>query len=251
MGSSSLFQYRPGRTPVHSLDTRFKLILMALASVTVLNGSVWALVIMSSATAVLGWYTRLPLLSAIRELRYFFLLLAMVFIARVLSTPGEPLVQIGMLAIGKKGVVQGAVVCWRFLLVAVLGLLFVSTTRISAIKRSVAWFFRPLPGVPEKRVAVTLGLIVRFIPVIFEKAGEVSAAQHARCIAQRKNPVFRLKTFTVPLLKGVFITAGNLAMAMEARCYSEQGIRPVNAATMRDWVVLAAGSSLCTVAFLF
>lgn len=250
MGPNTIFQYRGGQTPVHSLDTRFKLVLMALASISILNGSAWALLLMSCAVAVLSWHIHLPLLSTIRELRFFFVLLAMVFTARVLSTPGETMVQIGIVSIGKKGIVQGAVVCWRFLLVALLGLIFVSTTRISAIKRSVAWFFKHLPAVPEKRVAVTLGLIVRFIPVIFEKAGKVSAAQQARCIGQRRNPLYRLKTFTVPLLRGVVTDAGNLAMAMEARCYSEQGIRPVDAAKKKDWVVLAAGSGLCIMALL-
>ena len=175
----------------------------------------------------------------------------MVFTARVLSTPGERFVKIGFLEIGKQGLGDGAVVCWRLLLVVVLGLVFVSTTRISDIKQSVAWFFRPVPGVPEKRVAIMLGLIVRFIPVIFAKAGEVTAAQQARCIGRRKNPLFRIKALTIPLLRGVFRDAGNLAMAMEARCYSEDSIRRMTSATGMDWVVLIGGSVLCGLAFLF
>ena len=150
--------------------------------------------------------------------------------------------------IGKQGLVEGAIVCWRFLLVVALGLVFISTTRVSEIKRSVAWFFQPVPGVPEKRVATMLGLIVRFIPVIFKKAGEVTMAQHARCIGSRKNPFFRLKIFTIPLLRSVFRDAGNLAMAMEARCYSEHGAIHVAAASRNDWILLIAGSSLCVVA---
>ena len=250
MGSLSVFQYQVGGTMLHDLDTRFKLVLMALASITVLNASIWALLVMSSGVVVLCLYIRLPLLSAARELRYFFILLLMVFVARVLSTPGEPLFQIGFITIGKKGLVEGAIVCWRFLLVVALGLVFISTTRVSEIKRSVAWFFQPVPGVPEKRVATMLGLIVRFIPVIFKTAGEVTMAQHARCIGSRKNPFFRLKIFTIPLLRSVFRDAGNLAMAMEARCYSEHGANHVAVASRRDWILLIAGSSLCVVALL-
>jgi len=223
---------------------------MALASITVLNASTWSLLAMSSVVVVLCLYIGLPLLSAARELRYFFILLLMVFVARVLSTPGEPLFQIGFITIGNKGLVEGAIVCWRFLLVVALGLVFISTTRVSEIKRSVAWFFQPVPGVPEKRVATMLGLIVRFIPVIFKKAGEVTMAQHARCIGSRKNPFFRLKIFTIPLLRSVFRDAGNLAMAMEARCYSEHGAIHVAAASRNDWILLIAGSSLCVVALL-
>ena len=234
---------------VHALDSRFKLILMTLASITVLNTSALALFIMSGALVGLAWYVRLPFFSAAKELRYFFILLLMVFAARVLSTPGEPLSQVGVLKIGRQGLVDGGIVCWRLFLVVVLGLAIISTTRISEIKRSVAWFFKPVPGVPEKRVAVTLGLIVRFIPVIFEKAADVTAAQQSRCIGARKNPFFRLKAFTIPLLRGVFRDAGNLAMAMEARCYSEHGIRKMTSATARDWATLIGGSGLCGVAF--
>lgn len=249
MASLTAFEYQAGGTAAHTLDTRFKLVLMALVSVTVLNASAWALLVMTWVLAVLCWYVRLPLLLASKELRYFFLLLLMVFLARVLSTPGEPLVHIWFLEIGKNGLVQGAIVCWRFLLVVALGLVLISTTRVADIKRSVAWFFRPVPGVPEKRVATMLGLIVRFIPVIFKKAGEVTAAQQARCVGRRKNPFFRLKAFTIPLLRGIFRDAGNLAMAMEARCYSEHSIRATASASPRDWAMLAAGSGLCLVAF--
>ena len=249
MASLTAFHYQSGNTTIHILDARFKLILMALTSITLLNVSAWALVVMSGMLAVLGWHIGFPLFSAAKELRYFFILLLMVFVARVLSTPGELLVQIGLLEISKQGLVDGGLVCWRLLLIVLLGLVLVSTTRVSEIKQSVAWFFKPVPGVPEKRLATMLGLIVRFIPVIFAKAGEVTAAQQARGIGSRKNPLFRLKTFTIPLLRGVFRDAGNLALAMEARCYSEEAIRGMTSATQRDWGMLLAGTSLCMVAF--
>jgi len=249
MASLTAFQYRTGNTTVHALDTRFKLFLMALVSITVLNASAWAILILSCMLVALCLYIHLPLVLAAKELRYFFLLLFMVFVARVLSTPGEPLVQIWFFEIGEKGLVEGAMVCWRFLLVVGLSLVLIATTRVADIKRSVAWFFRPVPGVPEKRVATMLGLIVRFIPVIFKKAGEVTAAQQARCIGRRKNPIFRLKAFTIPLLRAIFRDASNLAMAMEARCYSEHGIRATASATPSDWTILAAGSGLCLAVF--
>lgn len=248
MAELTAFHYRAGNTMVHALDTRFKLVLLALASLTILNASVRTLAFASGTMVLLCLFSRIRLWPAARELRYFFVLLAMVYTARVLSTPGEPLVQIGFLVIGKRGLIEGAIVCWRFLLVVVLGLVFISTTRVSLIKRSVAWILAPIPGVPEKRVATMLGLVVRFIPVIFEKAREVTAAQHARCIGRRKNPLYRLKIYTIPLLRSVFRDAGNLAMAMEARCYSEHGVIHVEAASRRDWIILVAGTSFCVVA---
>jgi energy-coupling factor transporter transmembrane protein EcfT len=250
MASVTAFHYQSGNTLIHALDARFKLILTALISITLLHVSAWALVGVSGMLAVLCWHIGLPLLDAVKELRYLFILLFMVFVARVLSTSGETLVQIAFMAVSKQGLVDGGLVCWRLLLIVLLGLVLVSTTRVSEIKQSVAWFFKPVPGMPEKRLATMLGLIVRFIPVILAKAGEVTAAQQARGVGSRKNPLFRLKAFTIPLLRGVFRDAGNLASAMEARCYSEECIREMTSASPRDWGLLIAGSGFCMVAFL-
>ena len=93
MAELTAFHYRTGNTMVHALDTRFKLVLLALASLTILNASVRTLAFASGAMVLLCLSSRIRLWSAARELRYFFVLLAMVFVARVLSTPGEPLVQ--------------------------------------------------------------------------------------------------------------------------------------------------------------
>jgi len=250
VASLTAFHYRAGNTMVHSLDTRVKLVLMALASLAILNASATALMLLSGIVVILCLAGHVHLLSAARELRFFSIVLVMVFAARVLSTPGEPLLQIGFLVVGKAGLIGGAIVCWRLLLVVVLGLVFISSTRISQIKHAVAWFFTPVPWVPEKRVATMLGLVVRFIPVIFIRAGDVAAAQNARCVGSRRNPFYRLKVFSVPMLRSVFRDAGNLAAAMEARCYSEDASRGLMKAAKSDWLVLISGGSLCVIAMI-
>jgi len=248
MASLTTFHYRSGNSVVHLLDTRFKLLLMAVISITVLNGSIQALMLITVMTIALLRISRVFILSAIWELRYFFVLLIMVFVARVLSTPGDPMVHFGAISISGQGLREGAVVCWRFLLVVCLGLIFVSTTRISGIKQAVAWFMGPIPWVPEKRVATMMGLLVRFIPVIFNRAGEVSLAQQARCVNNRKNPFYRLKMFSVPLIRDVFLDADHLAEAMESRCYSEKSPRRLIKASKKDWLVMITGCSLCIAA---
>ena len=90
-----------------------------------------------------------------------------------------------------------------------------------------------------------MGLIVRFIPVIFQKTRNISEAQKARCVESRKNPLYRLQTFVMPLMRGVFQDADKLAMAMVARCYDENQPVENKAAQMSDWLVLAAGGLFC------
>ncbi len=86
-----------------------------------------------------------------------------------------------------------------------------------------------------------LGLVVRFMPVILEQAATTSDAQRARAGENRRNPIRRLTAFGIPLMRRTFETADNLAVAMEARCYSETRTDPRLATGRRDWVVFAAG----------
>jgi len=82
---------------------------------------------------------------------------------------------------------------------------------------------------------------VRFIPVIFQKAQDVSEAQKARCVTLRKNPLYRLQALTMPLMRGIFQNADKLAMAMTARCYDENRSITPKKARRSDWIMLGAG----------
>jgi biotin transport system permease protein len=66
-----------------------------------------------------------------------------------------------------------------------------------------------------------IGLIMRFVPVILDQAKETSKAQRVRGVENRKNPVYRLIKLAIPLIRRTFESADKLAVAMEARCYSE------------------------------
>ncbi len=244
------FHYRDGDTLLYLLDARFKIILLVLFSLATLNTSVLALVCLTLLLGLSMAIIRVHVINLLGELRYFFILLLIVFLIRLVATPGDILYQVFGITFTKQGMVDGLLVCWRLLLVVLMGFVFVSSTRISAIKSAVERLLAPIPLIPEKRLATMMGLIVRFIPVIFQKAQDVSEAQKARCVTLRKNPLYRLQVFTMPLLRGIFQDADKLAMAMTARCYDEnqtitpKKIRPI------DWLALALGGLICLILFI-
>ena len=131
------------------------------------------------------------------------MLLIIVFMIRFVATPGEPWFQLFQITFTRQGMMDGLLVCWRLLLVVLMGFIFVSSTRTSDIKSAVERLLAPIPLIPEKRVATMMGLIVRFIPVIFQKAQGISEAQKARCITHRKNPIYRLQVLSMPLMRGI------------------------------------------------
>jgi energy-coupling factor transporter transmembrane protein EcfT len=245
MATLTPFHYRHGDSILHVLDARFKIVLMVMFSLSLLDTSFLGLFGLTLLLALLFLHARIPIISVITELRYFFILLLVVFLLRLISTEGDSLVEIPWITISKQGLMEGTLVCWRLLMVVLLGFLFISSTRISAIKSSVQQLLAPVPFIPEKRMATMMGLIVRFIPVIFQKTHAISEAQKARCVERRKNPLYRLKIFVMPLMRGVFQDADKLAMAMIARCYDENQPGETQAARKSDWLVLASGGLFC------
>lgn len=197
MAELTAFSFRPGASFLHELDVRFKLVFLALISLASLKAALLALCVLTFVLIGVIIDIRLPIKVILKELRYFFILLLFVFIARALTTPGSPLIQFKAVSVTREGVHGGIIVCWRLLIIIMMGLSFVSTTRPSEIKAAVQWFLNPFPFIPAKRIATMMSLIIRFMPVILDQAKETADAQRARGVENRKNPLYRLKKLLI------------------------------------------------------
>jgi energy-coupling factor transporter transmembrane protein EcfT len=250
MAELTVFGFRQGTSLLHRLDVRFKLIFLVLISLSSLNAPVAGLSLLTLILVVALINIRVSLGSILRDLRYASVLLIFIFVARALSTSGSAIVEFKIISITREGLYEGALVCWRLVIVIITGLAFVLTTRPSEIKAAVAWILRPFPFVPAKRIATMMSLIVRFMPVIFQQAKETLDAQRARGVENRKNPVYRLVKLGIPILRRTFERADKLALAMEARCYSENRTDPQLASGIKDWIALFAVVFLCSITII-
>jgi energy-coupling factor transporter transmembrane protein EcfT len=245
MAELTSFGYISGNSLLHNLDPRFKLLFIILLSLVCLNLFFISLGISTFLLSALIIYSRLPLISGVKELRYFFVLLLFVFLARVLSTGGVSLVEVKFISVSKQGLTAGFLVCWRLAFIVLLGFTLISTTRPAEIKAAVQWYLKPVPFIPEKKVAIMMGLILRFVPVIFDQAAETADAQKARCVQNRRNPVYRLIKLGFPLMRRTFERADDLVAAIEARAFTESRTDPELISHRRDWVALLVISGLC------
>ena len=245
MAELTPFGFVVGTSLLHRLDARFKILFLIGLSLASINAHFDGLAVLTLVLAGSLFFCRIQWKSAWRELRYFLILLAMVFAARVLSTGGSPAITIWMITISLPGLTTAALVCWRLAFVVLLGLAFVATTRPAEIRAAVQWFLKPVPLVSEKKVAAMMGLILRFIPVILNQARETAEAQKARGVENRKNPVYRLAKIGFPVMRRTFERADDLASAMEARCFTENRTNPELSAHWRDWVAMGAVVCLC------
>ncbi len=250
MAELTVFGFRQGTSLLHQLDVRFKLIFLVLISFASLKAQVAGLSLLTLILVVALINVRVSLGSILRDLRYASILLIFIFVARALSTSGSAFVEFKFVSVTREGLYEGALVCWRLVIVIITGLAFVLTTRPSEIKAAVAWILRPFPFVPAKRIATMMSLIVRFMPVIFQQAKETLDAQRARGVENRKNPVYRLVKLGIPILRRTFERADKLALAMEARCYSENRTDPRLSSGIKDWITLFVVVFLCSITII-
>lgn len=236
MAELTTFSFHPGNSLAHQLDVRFKIFFLIVISLISLAGGFKGLSILTTLLIGLTIHSRLPLKSSLREFRFFLILLLLILMARMFSMPGTALIKFKFVEITRPGLVSGARICWRLVIIALLGFVFVFTTRPSEIKAAVQWYLKPFGFIPAKHIATMMGLIVRFIPVILNQAKETTEAQRARCLENRKNPLDRLVRLGIPIIRGTFEQADRLTVAMEARCYSENRTDPALCATRKDWI---------------
>jgi energy-coupling factor transporter transmembrane protein EcfT len=226
------------------MDVRLKLALMFGVSLVCLKLGFSGLVLLVLPLALLLALHRPVSGADLKDLRWIAWMLAVVFIARALFTDGEPWMAVGPVAATDEGLREGALTCLRLVLMFMLGAAFIATTSSAEIKAGVQWFLKPIPFVPAERVATMLSLIVRFIPVLLEQSDRISDAQRARGVENRRNPIRRMTLFGLPLLRRTIETADNLAVAMEARCYSEQRTDPELKTGRGDWVFFGSAAVL-------
>jgi len=251
MAALNPFTFRHGNSTLHCLDARCKFFLLCMVSISVLKADFIACIICLGILIFFIKQTRLKVREILGHLKYFILFLFFIFLARALTVPGTPLAALYDMTITVQGLYQGALVALRFLLVMVAGLLFSATTSPGSLKSAAQWYLKPIPFVPEKRVAVMISLALRFLPLILHQAQETRDAIQARCGNLEKNPVKRFIRLTLPILKKTFLSADSLILAMEARCYCEDRTDPEFKPSGKERLFLLTGLFLWLLLLFF
>lgn len=211
---------------LHLLDVRCKFFIICLVSVSMVSAHLPSCFLYLLILLFFLKKAGLNIFAILKSIKYFFILLFLIFAARALSVKGNILFSFHGMSMSEQGIYEGFLVAFRFFLLMLTGLLFSSTTQPSSVKSAVQWFLKPVPFIPEKRVGVMIGLALGFMPVILKQAKEISDAQKARCADLQKNPVKRMIRIVLPLLKKTFLSADSLVLAMESRCYSDDRTDP-------------------------
>jgi energy-coupling factor transport system permease protein len=224
----TLGQYYPADSFVHRLDPRAKL-LAALVTMSGLLLSYNYLIIMGMAfiLALAVKSAKIPFSVMVRNLRPFLWLFAITWLIHLFWTSGRVLwlVPGTSVSITREGVQLGGLYVARLALLIVYAALLTLTTSPIELTDALEKISRPLKrwGVPTHELSLMLTLSLRFIPTLLEEAQRIRNAQlsrGARFSGSLRHRIRGLLPLMVPLFVSAFRRADELALAMDARCYT-------------------------------
>ena len=223
----TLGQYMPGNTVVHRLDPRAKILLTIVYIAMVFMVGSPLLYIIPAAyvflTARLSGLSFRQLLKSVKPLR---ILLILTFVLNIFFSGGKTvLVQWKFITITQEGLLLAVHFSLRLIFLVLGTSVLTLTTSPVALTDGIEILLSPLKKVrfPVHELAMMMTIALRFIPTLIEETDKIMKAQKARgADFETGNLMARAKAMMpllVPLFVSAFRRAGELAMAMEARCY--------------------------------
>jgi energy-coupling factor transport system permease protein len=257
-------QYVPAESPVHALDAKTKMGLVAAFTGAIFGVRGFAgLGVMAIFVVAAVGLSRVPWRIAVRGIKALSVVLAFTLLVHALrwNPATVSLVRLGPLAVDGPGLLTGLFFAVRIVLLVVGTSLLTLTTSPVQLTDGLERVMRPLERVrfPAGEVAMMLTIALRFIPTTAQEAEKIVIAQTARGARfDEGGPLARARALVpvlVPLFVNLFRRAEDLALAMESRCYrGGAGRTRLNEAMMRgaDWAVLCLGAAvLIGVALVF
>ena len=222
----TLGQYYPGKSPIHRLDARTKIIatLLFIVELFVVNNFWGFLVAAAAMFAVIG-VSKVPLKFIFRGLTAVFLIIIFTFVINLFMIDGRVLWHWKFLTITYEGLSRAFFMAVRLVLLIIGSSILTLCTKPIELTDGLEKLLKPLSkiGVPSHEIALMMTIALRFIPTLMEETDKIIKAQQARGADFESGNIVQRAKSLIPILIPLFISsfriAQELALAMEARCY--------------------------------
>lgn len=222
----TLGQYFPGRSFIHQLDPRTKIICVILFISSIFIGESYAAYsLMGAFVLTVLMISAIPPAMIIKSLKPLWIIILLTMAIHIFTTPGQVVYSWGPLDITLEGLRQGFLMASRLVLLIVMSSLLTYTTSPIALTDAIERLLKPFAkiGLPAHELAMMMTIALRFIPTLLEETDRIMKAQMARGADFSSGNLLKRVKSMVPLLVPLFISAfrraDELAVAMEARCY--------------------------------
>ncbi len=220
-------QYFPGRSVLHRMDPRAKILLTIAMIAAVFAAGTWLGYVMLFAFAFAAIrISGVGMKFVLRGLKPIFFIVVLTFLINIFfTTGGTALVHWKFINITDKGLYAATRMALRLILLVLVTQLLTLTTSSIALTDAIEALLKPLAkiGFPAHEMAMMMSIALRFIPTLVEETDKIMKAQQARGADFESGNLIQRARAMLPLLVPLFVSAfrraDELAMAMEARCY--------------------------------
>ena len=223
----TLGQFFPGKTVIHRLDPRTKLLLLIVYIVALfLAKSYISYAVMLAFLVTVTLLGRIPFRSMTRGLKPMLIfILFTAFLNLFYTKGGRLLLDWWIFEIWSDGVRTAFFMVLRILMLICGTFLLTYTTSPIALTDALERLLSPLKKlhVPVHELAMMMSIALRFIPTLIEETDKIVSAQKARGADFETGSLIRRAKALIPILVPLFVSAfrraDELATAMECRCY--------------------------------
>lgn len=223
----TLGQYFPGKSVIHRMDPRSKLILLVVYIVALFTAKNWisyglCFGFLASCIAI----STIPVKSIVRGMKPLVVILVFTGVLNLFFNSGDTvLVQFWIITITQEGVIRAIFMVARIMMLITATFLLTYTTSPISLTDGLESLMKPLKAirVPVHELSMMMCIALRFIPTLIEETDKIMSAQKARGADFETGNLMQKVKALVPILVPLFISAfrraDELATAMECRCY--------------------------------
>ena len=225
----TLGQFFPGKSLIHRLDPRTKIILATIFIVAVfLANNPATFLLLAIVTTVLIGISRISMKVILKSIKPLVFILLFTAILNIFMTKGdgEALVSFWVIEIYTEGIARAIMMALRVIILIVgTSVLLTYTTSPISLTDGLELLLSPLKliHVPVHTFAMMMSIALRFIPTLVEETEKIMNAQKSRGAVFASGSLAKRAKALIPLLVPLFVSsfkrAEELATAMECRCY--------------------------------
>lgn len=226
LGDITFGQYFPGKSIIHRIDPRMKIILLLFFIIFIFVGNNFVSLALSVIfVAAIIIMSKIPFKMVIKSVKPIIPIIIFTSLLNIFYIKGDVIFEWWIISITKQGLYTSLFVITRIILLILGSSMLTYTTTPTALTDGLERLLSPFAklGLKVHELAMMMTIALRFIPTLIEETEKIMNAQKARgADMEAGNIIQRIKAIIpvlIPLFISSFRRAYELAMAMECRCY--------------------------------
>ena len=252
----TLGQYFPGKSFIHRLDARVKILLTFVYIVFIFIASNFqGLLTMTALVFTVLLLSGVPIKQYFKSLKAILFVILFTSVLNLFYGSGQVVWQWGFMQITTGGISNAIFITIRIVSLILFSSVLTFTTSPTDLTDALERIMKPLKvfHIKVHEIAMMMTIALRFVPTLLEETDKIMSAQKARGADLESGGLMQRIKALIPILIPLFVSsfrrAYDLAMAMECRCYHGGEGRTkmkILHATGRDAVAVFATFIVCS-----